>query len=343
MLEYFGIHKNKIMRNLACMLLLILFISCAEDRTSVPDHFKEVDQVIWVVKDLEMVISNWRNLGFKNIIDLDTLIAKVNSDGSSIPLKIAKANLGGANITWIPPLELNSLFGRFQSDYGDGAMSLVHRFKDKQSLSMEIDRLSRLGVDLLEEVTVTSPEGELYYIFMDTQDPGKYILAYTYGEADSRYFSTLNSDNLHHMRINQYAFAIRKEESVSTFWASVGQPEFQINYPELGNMHYYGEPTDHELIQGWQRHGTVAYEWCIPVKPPIVYDDHIRTHGEGIHHLAFTIDNMDEVLEDYESKGYVNSMGGTWGEKDRPGSGRYEYINLEGAGGVTMELLWNFK
>jgi hypothetical protein len=36
-------------------------------------------------------------------------------------------------------------------------------------------------------------------------------------------------------------------------------------------------------------------------------------------------------------------MGGTWGEKDKPGSGRYEYINLEDAGGVTMELLWNFK
>ena len=25
----------------------------------------------------------------------------------------------------------------------------------------------------------------------------------------------------------------------------------------------------------------------------------------------------------------------------KPGSGRYEYIDLENAGGVTMELLWN--
>ncbi|HAQ19166.1 MAG TPA: hypothetical protein DCR40_08040 [Prolixibacteraceae bacterium] len=86
----------------------------------------------------------------------------------------------------------------------------------------------------------------------------------------------------------------------------------------------------------------MAYEWCIPVKRPIVYADHIKLHGEGIHHLAFSVNDMDKVLNDYESLGYKNSMGGTWGEKGKPGSGRYEYIELEKAGGVTMELLWNY-
>jgi hypothetical protein len=52
---------------------------------------------------------------------------------------------------------------------------------------------------------------------------------------------------------------------------------------------------------------------------------------------------MDPVLDDFRSRGLEVSMGGTWGEKGKPGSGRYEYINLEQAGGVTMELLWNFR
>ena len=52
---------------------------------------------------------------------------------------------------------------------------------------------------------------------------------------------------------------------------------------------------------------------------------------------------MDPVLEDYRSRGFVVSMGGTWGEEGKSGSGRYEYIDLENRGGVTMELLWNFK
>jgi hypothetical protein len=331
------------MRNVIYFVLLVFLVSCEDKQKSVPDHFLQVDQVIWVVEDMENVIGHWRNLGFPRIIDLGTLKVRIKSSDSTIPLKMAKANLGGAHITWIQPMERNSLFGHFHSNYGDGAMSLVHRFNNRQTLIKELERLSELGIDILEEVSITSLEGELNYIFLDTQDEGKYMLAYTYGEVDSNYFSRLNDDNLHNMRINQYAFAISDPEPVSEFWERLGQPEFQINYPELGNMHYYGKPADHELIQGWQRHGTVAYEWCIPVKPPIVYDDHIKDHGEGIHHLAFTVDDMDKVLNDYDSKGYVNSMGGTWGEKDTPGSGRYEYINLEDAGGVTMELLWNFK
>jgi hypothetical protein len=325
------------------ILLSVLLISCTSDHKTVPEHFKVVDQVIWVVKDVDKVIDHWTNLGFTQITDLDTLSVEVQSSGTTVQLRMAKANLGGAHITWIQPLEKNSLFAHFNKDYGDGAMSLVHRFQDKPALLKEIERLNELGVDQLEEITVTTPEGDLDYIFMDTRSQGKYVLGYTFGNVDARYFRYLKAENLHQMRINQYAFAIIDQEPVSAFWAKIGQPEFQINNPELGNMHYYGEPTDHELIQGWQRHGSVSYEWCIPVKPPIVYDDHIKDHGEGIHHLAFTIDEMDKVIEDYESKGYVNSMGGTWGEKDRPGSGRYEYINLEEAGGLTMELLWNFK
>ena len=145
------------------------------------------------------------------------------------------------------------------------------------------------------------------------------------------------------MKINQYAFAIREADEVSEFWAKLGFPEFEIKHPILGDTKYYGEIVDHELIQGWQKHGTVSYEWCIPVKPPIVYADHIKLHGEGFHHLAFSVNDMDVVLQDYMARGYTNTMGGTWGEKGKPGSGRYEYIGLEEAGGVTIELLWNYS
>jgi len=52
---------------------------------------------------------------------------------------------------------------------------------------------------------------------------------------------------------------------------------------------------------------------------------------------------MDEVLDDFRERGFTVSMGGTWGEDGMPGSGRYEYIDLEWAGGLTLELLWNYN
>jgi len=178
---------------------------------------------------------------------------------------------------------------------------------------------------------------------MDTQQRGKYVLGYIANETSDNLHVGLTVENKHNMKLNQYAFAINETEYISKFWSKIDFPEIQINHPELGETKYHGKIVDHELIQGWQRHGDIAYEWCIPVKGPIVYADHIDMHGEGIHHLAYSVENMDKILKDYESLGYKNTMGGTWGERGKPGSGRYEYVGLEDAGGMTMELLWNYK
>ncbi len=328
------------MRHLSVILLTVLLSACSSKTTEVPAHLKHVDQVLWIIDDIDNVIAHWENLGFNQVLDLDTVEARLDNINGDIQLRLALANLGGAHIAWIQPISGISLFSDFLASHGKGAMSLVHRLEDSDQLVKELDRLSLIGVDLLEEITIFTGRGDLKYTLMDTRKEGKYILGFTYGDPSP--WQELTAENGHQMKINQYAFAIRDAEEISAYWAKLGFPEFQINHPVLGETRYYGEIVDHELIQGWQRHGTVAYEWCIPVKPPIVYEDHINKHGEGIHHLAFSVDDMDWVLEDYASRGYVNSMGGTWGEKGQPGSGRYEYIDLEDAGGVTMELLWNY-
>lgn len=319
-----------------------LFI-CAEKSTAIPDCYNEVDQVLWVISDLDQTIDKYEKLGFSQIMDLGKVVVISESTGDKEDIRLVCANLGGALVNWIQPLDGKSIFREFHVIYGDGAMSLVHRFADKKELKKEIGRLESLGVDVLEKITIKTGEGDLKFVLMDTESEGKFSLGFTYGKSGLKIHQALSAENRNDLKINQYAFAIRDPEPVSSYWHKLGLPEFQINHPVLGETRYYGELVDHELIQGWQRHGSIAYEWCIPVKPPIVYEDHIRMHGEGIHHLAFTVADMDKVLEDYTSQGFVVSMGGTWGEDGKPGSGRYEYIDLEEAGGVTMELLWSYR
>ena len=323
--------------------MCIIFCSCATKTISIPEHFRHVDQMLWVVSDLDNVKSHWKKLGFTQIIDLDTVNVLMKSTGNQMKIRLAQANLGGARVTWVQPLERESLFALFHQVHGDGALSIVHRLSGETELTKETDRLADLGIEVLEKMVIKTRLGILHYVLMDTRTEGKYNLGYTYGEAGLAAAKMLLPDNRHAMKLNQYAFAIRDYAKISAYWNKLGLPEFQINYPELGNLHYYGIQVDHKLIQGWQRHGTVAFEWCIPVKPPTVYEDHINKHGEGIHHLAFTVADMDQVLEDFTSLGYVVSMGGTWGEAGKPGSGRYEYIDLEDAGGITVELLWNYQ
>ena len=52
------------------------------------------------------------------------------------------------------------------------------------------------------------------------------------------------------------------------------------------------------------------------LRGPNVYVDHLKKHGEGIHHLGFAVTDMDEVISDYESKGFHVSMSGSWVKKE---------------------------
>lgn len=331
------------MRQIIVFLSIWTLVSCTNDSGGLPESYKEVDQVIWVVSDLEGTISGYEKLGFTQVMNLGVSVVENGASKGDATVRLARANLAGALVNWIEPLDGNSVFHQFHRTHGDGAMSLVHRFPEGKSLKREVDRLESLGVAVLDEITLLTEKGALQFVLMDTQAEGKFILGFTKGTDPMNIRETLSMDNRHGMKLDQYAFAIRDPEPVSRYWSSLGLPEFQINHPELGETRYYGEIVDHQLIQGWQRHGSIAYEWCIPVKPPIVYEDHIQKHGEGIHHLAFSVPDMDLVLDDYRSRGFQVSMGGTWGEKGKPGSGRYEYIDLEKAGGLTMELLWNYQ
>ena len=308
----------------------------------IPDAYHHVDQVIWVVSDMDKTTGAYEELGFSQMKDLGQVPVVWGSSGKLQLVHLVCANLGGAHVNWIQPPDGNSPLNIFLKEKGEGIMSLVHRFPDRNSMKEEVSRLEDLGIKTLERMTIQTKQGEINIVLMDTRKEGKYDLGFIAADGGASLFEDLGPENREGLVLNQYAFAIRDPEPVSAFWNRIGLPEFQMNHPELGEPHYYGEPADHDLIQGWQRHGDIAYEWCIPLKPPIVYEDHIQLHGEGIHHLAFSVEDMDRVLEDYTSRGYVVSMGGTWGEKGKPGSGRYEYIDLDRDGGVTMELLWNY-
>ncbi len=331
------------MKKLFVLSGLLILISCNVRSEGVPECYNHVDQMFWVVSDLDRTIENYEKLGFNQFADLGTVVVESGKSDSKSTARLVRANLGGAQVNWIQPMEGNSMFHEFLRDYGDGAMSLVHRFPGEQEMKKELTRLSNLGIDVSEKISISAGTTEMQFVFLNTAKQGKYVLGFVYGDDGIDSFEGLNVENRNNLKLNQYAFAILDPDPVSEFWKLIGLPELEIRYPELGEPKYYGEPADHDLIQGWQRHGSIAYEWCIPVKPPIVYEDHIKLHGEGIHHLAFSVEDMDKVLEDYTSRGFVVSMGGTWGEKGKPGSGRYEYIDLEEAGGLTMELLWSYR
>ncbi len=330
------------MQKLIIAIALLSFSHLGYGQASLAEGYKKVDQLIWIVEDLDMTKKGWESMGFTQFIHLDTVESESKVTGISFRVIMAKANLGGAYVTWIQPVEGSSIFSEFHDSYGDGVISLVHRFQSTDYQN-EIARLSALGIEVLDKITFHTQKGSLDYVLWDTYERGKYVLGITYDNIDTVYRDLLPDNNLHQLRIAQYAFAINEETEVSTYWDQLGFPPVIVEPSRLSNKEYHGKKSDFVIDLAWQRHGSIPYEWVITRKPPTINEDHIDKHGEGFHHLGFLVENIESVIEDFESKGIFVSSGGTWGEEGKPGSGIFKYFNTETLGGVTLELLWPFR
>ncbi len=116
-----------------------------------------------------------------------------------------------------------------------------------------------------------------------------------------------------------------------------------FTHSALSDLRYHGALGQFDQELGWQRHGAVVYEWISPLKGPTVYEDALKAHGEGFHHLAFQVEDMDKAMAAWTTAGFPVVQSGAWGEKGKPGSGRFAYVDTDPIGGVTVELLWDFR
>jgi len=304
--------------------------------------YKEVDHILWVVHDLKKTQKGWKEIGFKEMEDLKkvNLISHGLKDEKG-KVKATMAYLGGAKALWIQPVKGATILSRYLERNGEGAVALIHKVKDEGALHELTQQLARVNIGIIGTYTMETKTGNLEYTIMDTREKGKYYLGFVIDERTPQ--GNFTGANQLNMKFNQYAFAIKDNQPVSNFWVAAGLPELEITHGELWEKEYFGKPANFDMNLGWQRHGSVVYEWCIPLAGPTVYADHMRVHGEGIQHFGFAVEDMDKAIDFFKQKGYKVSMSGGWGEKGKPGSGRFTYIDLSNIGGMTIELLWNYK
>lgn len=306
-----------------------------------PDFYGKLPDMYWVVDDAASVAAAWRRAG-------------VPSHGTDEPLKAADVKFRGrmvshsfrqlsaefANVRafWIQPLSGTSAWSEFLRSHGSGIFALAYRVPSSETLEAEAARLQSLGVPILERGTIGVGKGRsVQYVFMDTIAQGKYCLGLIYDAASE---SRFEQDRL---AVTQFALAVRDLDSISTFWQRLGFPAFTFTHPDLTDKIYKGSPAGFEMRVGWQRHLSIPFEWIQPLKGPNIYDDHIAKHGEGFQHIAFSVHNIDEAISRWNSLGFPVTMSGGWGERNRPGSGRFAYHDMQAAGGVDIELLWNYR
>ena len=316
------------MRHILCRTLFPLLWAATAAPAEFPDFYKSVDRVFWVVDDIDRTVAGWQELG---MIEIG---AKPKAGGH---LRWTVARLGNVTVDFIQPLDAESVFARYRKNHGQGVMALIHRAPSAMAMEQEVARLKQAGVGTL--MSGNLPDVGRYTLF-DTAQEGKYVLGLINGPVGAEGAPEARSNA---KKVSQYAFVARDLEQVSKYWARLGFPEMSFTHPTLWDLRYHGQPGQFDAILGWQRHGTVVYEWIQPTKGPTTYLDHMAKYGEGLHHIAFNVTDIEQEKSLWSKAGFPTTQSGAWGERDQAGYGRFAYADTHMIGGTEIELLWNYR
>jgi len=127
--------------------------------------------------------------------------------------------------------------------------------------------------------------------------------------------------------VDQIGIVVRDADKVIESWSSM----FGIGpwrSEEMGGTDAKGRPWKAKMV--FANLGTVQLELIQVVEGRLFHSRFLEEHGEGIHHLGFYVDDVDEEAANLVKQGAKILFGNP---------GRFIYLDTGGPGGVMFELI----
>lgn len=144
-------------------------------------------------------------------------------------------------------------------------------------------------------------------------------------------------------RVVQIGIIVRDVEKSAKRYAEffgVEVPKIIISETEdKAETRYYGKATMARVRQAFFNFDNISIELLEPVGGPSTWKDFLGSKGEGLHHIAFEVKDMDDKIAQMKDRGISLSQQGGW---TGGSGGRYAYFESEKKLAMILELLENF-
>ena len=142
-------------------------------------------------------------------------------------------------------------------------------------------------------------------------------------------------------RITQVAIVVKNIEKSRAQWAKLlGVKENPISITEdweQTHATFRGKPSKAKAKLTFFQLENITLELIEPVGGPSTWQQFGDKRGEGIHHIAFFVEDLDGALETFRKSGVGIEQRGDYK------GGCYVYMDSAGKLGGTIELLHNRK
>ena len=128
--------------------------------------------------------------------------------------------------------------------------------------------------------------------------------------------------------INQVAIVVKDAQAVAeNYWNILGIGPWDIyswEAPIVYDFKYHGKPAWAREKIAATKVGNIALELVQPVDGNSVYQDFLTEHGEGLHHVNFFVDDVDETAEILAKEGFPSLQSARCGT-----DGAFNYIDIK--------------
>ena len=115
------------------------------------------------------------------------------------------------------------------------------------------------------------------------------------------------------------------------------KPEIILDNKSFKDIETYGKPADPKLKYKikFAQMDSVTFELLQPVEGESILKDFLNNNGEGIQHIAFTVDNLDEEITKFKKNGIPVIFSG----KARTTGTEFAYFETRKIGNIIIELI----
>jgi len=133
--------------------------------------------------------------------------------------------------------------------------------------------------------------------------------------------------------INQIAFVVKNIDQVLPFYEAIFG-SFHVLKIDSQEVTYRGKIIHPPIKTALGKSGSVEIELCEAVGGGPPHGDFLKNHGEGLYHVRFKVDCLQEKLDAMRASGFVDYYGGD------TRSVRFAYLEPpEEFGRVIIELI----
>lgn len=138
-------------------------------------------------------------------------------------------------------------------------------------------------------------------------------------------------------KVTQVAMVVRSVDAAARrYWEDLGIGPWRfytLNPDNTPDMELNGKPVRHAFRAALAMVDGLTLELIEPLDGPSLYSEFLETHGEGLHHLAFKVDDFHLAKDHLKRKGYTEVQAGR-----SFGVARYVYFNTDTKLGCLTEL-----